>query len=100
MLRGGGGVPTWVWALGELSTLVEKLVEELMPGQVAEEHQGGLAVRGQPTEAKGPLGLQVCEHKWEVLHCVPEVVKHIKMLRNRIQLSFLARNKETFYEIL
>ncbi len=62
---------TWIRALRELGTKVEHLVEELVPGQVAEEDERRLAVGRQPAEPKGPLRLQVREHEREVLHILP-----------------------------
>ncbi len=62
---------TWVRTLCELGTEVEHLVEELVPGQVAEEDERCLAVGCQAAEPKGPLRLQVREHEWEVLHILP-----------------------------
>ena len=62
---------TWVWTLCELRAEVEHLVEELVPGQVAEEDEGRLTVGRQPAEPKGPLRLQVREHEGEVLHILP-----------------------------
>ncbi len=42
-----------------------------MPGQVAEEDEGRLAVGRQAAEPEGPLRLQIREHEREVLHILP-----------------------------
>ncbi len=62
---------TWIRTLGELGTEVEHLVEELVPGQVAEEDERRLAVGRQAAEPEGPLRLQVRENEGEVLHIIP-----------------------------
>ena len=52
----------------ELCGEVEQLVEELVPGQRAQDDQRGVAVRRVPTKSKRPLSFKVRQHKRKVLH--------------------------------